>query len=47
MPHFKKGRASITPDINAPTLTVVAVRGPIHDRVKHLLADSLKLLAGE
>jgi hypothetical protein len=36
-------RESITPDINTPTLTVVAVRWPIHDRVQHLLADTLKL----
>jgi hypothetical protein len=44
VPAFKKGRPSITPDIDSPTLTVVAVRWPTHDRVQHPLADSLKLL---
>jgi hypothetical protein len=28
-------RESVTPDTNAPTLTVVAVRRPMHDGVRH------------
>jgi hypothetical protein len=36
-------KESITPDINTPTLTEVAARRAMHDRIRHLLADGLKL----
>jgi hypothetical protein len=41
---LKNGRESITPQINTPTLSVVALRGPTQDRIQYPLADSLEVV---